>query len=98
SRLISLRGVEDGFPFYGQVETNPPDGWARLHGEPGILLEPALLDQFGAKIGDRVKVGALEIPILGTLLKPPPRSSRFGGFSPEACVRLADLERTGLLG
>ncbi len=98
SRLVSLRGIQPDFPFYGKVETSPPDAWARLQSESGIFLEPALLDQFGAKVGDRVKVGSLELPIFGTLLKPPPRSSRFGGFAPEACVRFDDLARTGLLG
>jgi putative ABC transport system permease protein len=45
-------------------------------------------------VGDNVKLGAIELPILGVVNKPPPRSS---GFAPEAYIRLADLARTGLL-
>jgi putative ABC transport system permease protein len=96
--MVSVRGLEGEFPFYGKVETAPADAWAKLHAGSGILLEPALLDQFGVKPGDRVKLGQLELPILGAMLKPPPRSSRFGGLSPEVYVRYADLDRTGLLG
>jgi predicted lysophospholipase L1 biosynthesis ABC-type transport system permease subunit len=50
--------------------------------ESGVLLEPALLDQFNAKIGDVVKLGTLELPILGVVNKPAPRGNRFSGFAP----------------
>ena len=98
ARLVQVRGLDGGYPFYGKVETTPADAWSRLRSEPGILLEAALLDQFGAKVGDKVKLGGIELPILGTVTKPAPRSSRFSGFAPEAYVRLDDLARTGLLG
>jgi len=98
ARLVQVRGLDGEYPFYGKVATTPADAWPRLRSEPGILLEPALLDQFGAKVGDKVKLGAIELPILGIVNKPAPRSSRFSGFAPEAYVRLDDLARTGLLG
>jgi putative ABC transport system permease protein len=98
ARLVQVRGLQGEFPFYGKLETMPPDAWTRLMAEGGIVLEPALLEQFGAKIGDRVKLGDLELSIVGAMPKPPPRSSRYGGFAPEVFVRLADLDRTGLLG
>jgi len=98
ARLVQVRGIEGGFPYYGTVQTTPADAWRRLSSEPGILLEPALLDQFQAKIGDRVKLGTLELPILGVVNKPAPSSGRFTGFAPEAYVRLSELGATGLLG
>jgi putative ABC transport system permease protein len=97
ARLIQVRGIQGDYPFYGKVETTPAGAWERLRSGPGILLEPALLEQFNAKMGDSVKLGAIELPILGVVNKPPPRSSRFSGFAPEAYVRLADLAGTGLL-
>ncbi len=98
ARLVQIRGIEGGYPFYGTVETEPADAWQRFQTEPGILLEPAMLDQFQAKPGDTVKLGEVELPILGVVTKPAPRASRFSGFAPEAYVRHADLERTKLLG
>ncbi|MBW0001458.1 MAG: ABC transporter permease [Verrucomicrobia bacterium] len=98
ARLVQVRGIQGDYPFYGQVETTPAGAWERLRSGRGILLEPALLEQFNAKVGDNVKLGAIELPILGIVNKPPPRSSRFSGFAPEAYVALADLARTGLLG
>lgn len=97
ARLVQVRGVEGEYPFYGTVETEPAGAWGRLPEGPGILLEPALLEQFGAQVGDKVKLGTLELTILGIVRKPPPRGNRFSGFAPEVYVRLGDLERTGLL-
>lgn len=98
AKLVQVRGLEGEYPYYGKVETTPAGAWQRLQSESGVLLEPAMLDQFGAKIGDMVKLGDIELPILGVVNKPAPRSSRFAGFAPEAYVRLSDLARTGLLG
>ena len=98
ARLVQVRGLEGDYPFYGKVETTPAEAWRQLRAGPGILLEAALLDQFGAKVGDMVKLGSTELPILGVVNKPAPRSSRFSGFAPEAYVRLADLAGTDLLG
>jgi len=98
ARLLQIRGIEGAYPFYGTVETIPTDAWRRLQKEPGILLEPALLDQFQAKSGDTVELGGIRLPILGVVTRPAPKASRFSGFAPEAYVRLSDVERTGLLG
>lgn len=98
ARLVQVRALDGGYPFYGTVETVPADAWQRLQSESGILLEPALLDQFQAKPGDKVKLGTLELTILGTVKKAAPRSGRFGAFAPEVYVRPADLEHSGLLG
>ena len=95
---MDVRGVEGGYPYYGKIETIPADAWARLHSEPGILLEPAMLEQFSAKVGDKVKLGDLQLPILGTIKKAPPKSAGFIGFSPDAFVRLEDLSRRKTLG
>jgi putative ABC transport system permease protein len=98
ARLVQVRGIEGGYPFYGAVETTPADAWQRLKSEPGILFEPALLDQFQAKVGDEVELGGLRLKILGAVDKPAPKGSRFSGFAPEAYVRLVDVEASGLLG
>ncbi len=98
ARLVQIRGIDGGFPYYGSVETRPADAWRKLPGEAGILLEPALLDQFQAKIGDEVDFGNLKQKILGVVETPAPRPSRFSGFAPEGYVRFEDISRSGLLG
>lgn len=98
ARLVNVRGLEPGYPFYGAVETEPASAWARLQHAGGVLLEPAILQQYGAKPGDKVKLGSSQLTILGSLKKAAPRGKRFSGFAPDAYVRLSDLPQTGLLG
>lgn len=97
ARLMQVRGIEGDYPFYGKVETRPANAWEELKREGGVLLEPAMLDQFGAKIGDEVELGGIRLRILGVVDKPAPRGNRFSGFAPEAYINFADIERTGLL-
>ena len=97
-RLMQVRAIEGDYPYYGEVETRPADAWQKLKSEGGVLVAPAILDQFGAKIGDEVELGGIRLKILGVVDKQAPRGNRFGGFAPEAYLNLADIERTGLLG
>ncbi|MES2440734.1 MAG: FtsX-like permease family protein [Verrucomicrobiota bacterium] len=98
ARLVQIRGIEGGYPFYGTVETQPADAWKRLPDEAGVLLEPALLDQFQTTVGEEVELGGIRLKILGVVNKAAPRASRFSGFAPEAYVRLSDVGRSGLVG
>lgn len=29
-RLVNLRGIESGFPFYGDISTTPPNSWNKI--------------------------------------------------------------------
>ncbi len=98
ARLMQVRGIGGEYPFYGKVETRPADAWEKMRKEGGVLLEPAMLDQFSAEVGDEVELGGIRLKVLGVVDKSAPRGNRFSGFAPEAYVRLADIERTGLLG
>jgi putative ABC transport system permease protein len=98
TRMVSVRGLDGGFPYYGKIETVPADAWQRMQSEDGVVLERALLDQFAVKVGDRVKLGALTLPILGSIEKTPPKTSKFGGFAPECYLRREALVATDLLG
>lgn len=98
ARLMQVRGLEKGYPFYGKVETQPVAAWDELWKGGGILLEPAVLDQFSAKVGDEVELGGIRLKILGTIEKPAPRGNRFSGFAPEVYVQLGDIDKSGLLG
>jgi putative ABC transport system permease protein len=98
ARLMQVRGIAGEYPFYGEVETRPEDAWEKLREGGGVLVEPAILDQFSAKVGDEVTLGGIALRILGVVDKPAPRGNRFSGFAPEAYVNLVDIESSGLLG
>jgi len=98
ARLVQVRVSSGEYPFYGGVETDPPASWERMAGEePALFLETALLEQFGAEVGDRVILGEAEVPITGRVTKPAPRIGRFAGFAPDAYINPAALEASRLL-
>ncbi|MGV3662694.1 MAG: ABC transporter permease [Prosthecobacter sp.] len=92
SRLVHVRALEGAYPFYGKIETLPADAWQRLPQERGVLLNPALLEQFQVKTGDEVELGSLRLKILGVIQNSPPRANPFGTLAPEVFVRLSEVE------
>jgi putative ABC transport system permease protein len=98
ARMVELRGVEAGYPFYGTVvlQNGEPYSHALLE-NAGTLVRPELLAQLDVKIGDRILIGGQPFTIRGVIDQEPGR--RVGGFSlgSRVLVDLADLRRTGLL-
>ena len=99
SRMVELRAVEDGFPYYGTMRL--ADGVAYDHGLLrgfGVLVRPELLTQLGVTVGDALTIGSQRYTIRGVIESEPGR--RLGPFSmgPRVFVDLADLEKSGLMG
>lgn len=98
ARIVELRGVEPGFPFYGTLVLQ---GGARfshdLLKDRGALVGQDLLAQLGIRTGDRILVGSHPFTVRGVIEKEPGRS--VGGFSlgSRVLVDLGDLRATGLL-
>ncbi|MFQ3671496.1 MAG: FtsX-like permease family protein [Verrucomicrobiia bacterium] len=95
--LVQVRALAGNYPFYGKVQTEPPEAWTQALAGEGVVIEPSLLDRFGASVGDRVRLGEAELKILGVFRKPLPRSTRFSAFAPELVVAEAILPGTRLL-
>ena len=97
-RLVTMRGVEKGFPFYGEVATTPAQQWNSIHSEQGVLVDESFLISMQGKIGDIVKFGSLELPIIGTLDQAPPSSSGFASMNPTVVTSFDVLKSSELLG
>lgn len=98
ARLAELRGVEPGFPLYGQLAL--ADGRAYSHAllaGGGALVRPDLLAQLDVAVGDALVIGERPFTIRGVIAAEPGR--RGGGFSfgSRVYVDLADLRATGLV-
>ena len=70
-RLVQVRAIEPGFPFYGNFDTRPADLRSQLAAGQKVILEESLMVQFGLKPGDRVKLGTAEFTVAGGLLAVP---------------------------
>ena len=97
TRLVNARAVSGGFPFYGQLETEPASAAAEFRAGQGLLVEEGVLQQFDAKPGDTVKLGVSSFRILGALRKVPGDSVAFATIAPRLYLPAADLPGTELL-
>src|SRR5690606_33050805 len=85
------------FPYYGRIETVPAHADQTFRSEGGALVEESLLIQFGADVGDAIRIGHLTTHVAGALRKVPGESVAFATIAPRVYIRMADLAATGLL-
>ncbi|HZO85065.1 MAG TPA: FtsX-like permease family protein, partial [Verrucomicrobiae bacterium] len=97
TRLVQVRALDPGFPFYGALETDPLAAATEFRKSGGALVEESLLTQFGAKVGEEVRLGKLTTRIFGSLKKVPGESVAFATIAPRVYISMADLPRTELL-
>lgn len=97
TRLVQVRAIEGGFPFYGDLDTRPDDARAALAGGMNALLEESLVVQFNLKPGDKVKLGSAEYTVAGSLRSVPGESAAVTALAPRIFVPLSTVGGTGLL-
>ena len=92
TRLVQVRALEGRYPFYGQIETDPPEAGARFARGEGALVEESLLLQFNARPGaDTFTLGGTEFPVLGALRKLPGETAAFSGIAPRVLIPRGQL-------
>ena len=97
SRLVQVRAVSGGFPYYGAIETEPALSLANFHRGPNALVDENVMLQFNARVGDRLKIGEKEFRIAGKLRKIPGETLAFSLISPRVYIPMEYLAATGLL-
>lgn len=97
--MVELKGVERGFPLYGdfRLEDGRPFDFGLVE-NGGAVVAPLLLERLSLKVGDRVRIGEREFEIRGVSKQEPGASG--GGFrlGPSVFVARTDLEAAGLTG
>ena len=98
ARMVELRAVEPGFPYYGDLKLagGQPYSHALLENF-GVLARPELLAQLGLSVGDGLLIGSHRFTIRGVIEAEPGR--RLGAFSlgPRVFISYDDLHKIGLL-
>jgi putative ABC transport system permease protein len=97
SRLVQVRGISGGFPYYGALETEPASAAREFHSGANALVDENVMLQLGARAGDRLKIGEQEFRIAGKLRKIPGESLAFSLISPRVYIPLRYLDQTQLL-
>ncbi|NVN19484.1 FtsX-like permease family protein [Muricauda sp. HICW] len=96
TKLMEVRGVEGGFPFYGDLETDPSSA-KNSYLDNGALVDATTMLQLNLKTGDSIKLGAVTLPIAGALENVPGSTSVFGAIAPPVLIPFQFIENTGLV-
>lgn len=94
ARLVTVRGHEDGYPYYGSIESDPPEATATYLQGHGALVDGTLMQQFDIRIGDSLRIGLNAYRIEGRLVQTPRESAAIMLFSPRIYIPLAHVDTT----
>lgn len=97
TRLVQVRALAGGFPYYGGLETAPASARDAFRSGQGALVEESLMIQYRGAMGDPIKVGNAETRIAGTLLKIPGETVAFATVAPRVYITMDEAEKSGLL-
>lgn len=97
ARLVQVSAISGGYPFYGQVHTEPAGAWSRLQTERVTLVDPSFLTALGAAIGDTMSLGESRFVIAGSVSSFPGDVGIRSAFGPRVFIPARYLEETRLL-
>ncbi len=97
ARLVQVRSVDPGWPWYGEVRTAPAGIWERLQGG-AIIVDPSLLTALGAEVGDTLVLGDASYPIAGSVVNVPGEAGLQSAFGARVFVAHRSIAATNLLG
>lgn len=96
--LVELKGVDAAYPLVGTV--NLAGGMTlddAIRRRPGAAIDPILLERLGLKVGDRLGLGKIEVPITATIAAEPDKLTERFTVGPRVLVSLDALRATGLI-
>jgi putative ABC transport system permease protein len=97
TRLVQVRALQGGFPYYGSLETTPTRAGIDFRKGKEALVDQTLMLQFNAKVGDSIKVGNITFLIAGTLNKAPGQTGISSSIAPIVYIPMQYLVQTGLV-
>ena len=96
----SLKAVDRRYPLYGSVSADLGEGAEALARGPRpgeAWLAPRLAVLLDAELGDRVRVGEVELTVAGLIEREPDQSGGFANFNPRLMMHIDDLAATQLV-
>jgi len=97
AKLVQVRGIEGGFPFYGDLETEPALAASQYQKLGAALVDATLMLQLGIQPGDSIKVGTISLPIAGAIISVPGSAAIFSSIAPPVVIPHRFITETGLV-
>ena len=98
ARLVQVRALDGPFPWYGEIQTDPPDALQEQQKNPRqAILEESLRVQFSLDPEQEIRLGDLPLTVGGTLRQAPGEAGALGLIAPRVYLNMATVEESGLL-
>jgi len=96
TRLVQVHALQGGFPYYGTFDATPEAAGTTFKRSKDALVDKVLMLQYGASVGDSIKVGDVTFLIAGTLNKTPGQTGISSNIAPTVYIPMQYLGQTGL--
>lgn len=96
-RLVQVRALEPGYPYYGDIVTSPAGRWGSVAVGGRAVVDPSLLTALRAVVGDTLTLGQARFVIDATVSNIPGDIGVATSIGPRVFIAAADLPATNLL-
>ncbi|MFQ5551369.1 MAG: ABC transporter permease, partial [Gemmatimonadales bacterium] len=96
-RLLQIRAIEGGFPYYGNVTSEPAAAWPDFQSGKFAVVDRAVLVYLNAVVGDTIAVGQARFVVAGFLTDFPGDLGIQTAIGPRVFIPLRFLEATRLI-
>ncbi len=79
TQLVRVRAIGTGFPFYGSIQTLPPDRFDTLSDAPAVIIDRQIAERLDLRAGEHVRLGELTLTVAAQFVSQP--GSPAAGFS-----------------
>jgi putative ABC transport system permease protein len=97
-RLMQVRALDPGYPFYGEVVTQPRGRWGAQLEDGQALVDPAALAQLGIDVGDTIVVGRERLVVAASVDDLPTDVGFQTAIGPRVHISQQTLARSDLMG
>ena len=97
AKLMQVRGIEGGFPFYGELETEPASAGKTYQQDNAALVDATVMLQNNINVGDSIKIGTVTLPVAGALKSVPGSNAIFSSVAPPVLIPYRFITETGLV-
>lgn len=98
TRLVNIKTMPDGFPFYGKMTFRKNDkNHNQFESGKAIWVYPEISTQLGLNIGDQVTIGEAQFLIENIVDKDPQQTFQMGNLAPRVFLSPEGLKRAKLV-
>jgi putative ABC transport system permease protein len=97
TRLVQVHAISRGYPFFGEITTEPAGAWSTLQAGHNIAVDQSLLVSLDAQVGDTVTLGSAKFVIAGTLKNVPGDVGISAAIGPRVYIPEQYVPETGLV-